>query len=76
MNRNQELVAMLRATEEEREALVHELNLRPNLRNVSVYGGHALALSRNVGHAGGQATLGMIAGSEEKGDLRDKHIVY
>ncbi|CAK0906513.1 unnamed protein product, partial [Prorocentrum cordatum] len=76
MNRNQELVAMLRATEEEREALVHELNLRPNLRNVSVYGGHALALSRNVGHAGGQATLGMIAGSEEKGDLHDKHIVY
>ena len=43
---------------------------------VSVYGGYALALKRNAGHASGQAAVDMMASEHWQGALKSKDIVY
>jgi len=55
-------------------ALVQQVNFRPELRNISVYGGCNLALKRNRGHTSSYAIVDIVAGDGINGSFRDRHI--
>ena len=52
-----------------------QVNFRPGLRNISCFGGYALAERRNMGHASSETTVKMVASSELAGGLKDRGIV-
>ena len=56
----------------ERDAHIVALSTQTNFRlgrNVSVFGGHNLALARNRGHLGSRLTAPLVAGGEHQGQL-------
>eukprot|EP00959_Pyramimonas_sp_CCMP1952_P163061 3408724-Pyramimonas_sp.AAC.1 len=64
--------------EHEYKELHDKVWLRGQKGAMTPYGGYALALRRNAGHAGGQTTLAMIAADELRGgfSLASKRMVY
>jgi hypothetical protein len=55
--------------------LVRQLNYRPGIRWVSVFGGYDIALRRASGHAGAKTTLAMLTGGL-RGNVTDRGVVY
>ena len=51
----------------ETASLVRLTNFRPGKRNISTYGGYAVALGRNLGHASAETAIAMIAGQPHQG---------
>ena len=51
------------------------LNLREGRKNVTICGGYAMAIKRNLSHSGAAAMVATLGGEEERGGLKSKDAV-
>ena len=51
------------------------LNLREGRKNVTMYGGYAMAIKRNLSHSRAAAMVATLGGEEERGGLKSKDAV-
>ena len=51
------------------------LNLRDERKNVTIYGGYAMAIKRNLSHSASAAMVATLGGEEERGGLKSKDAV-
>ena len=67
MRRCNDLKQQLAQRDATHSELVAITNFRPGKRNISLYGGYALALNRSKGHASASTAISMMAGWNIKG---------